>query len=240
MLQQNIVPIWGSSSLTWVMLGYSLAFGIDTGNGLIAEPESVRRSAIVGEATSGRRCTAVESEAGRREMAPPFAGPVVSAKAVRWRSWRPADRGPRSGCGEGLRTGSPEPPRGPRVVDLQQVPTSGGVDPEVPVAFAVDGGELPLSPHEGANESSVGAVTTPVWRATQRVPQPEPLGQDAATSTPARCLAAVRRRPSPPPDHECRHGDLQIRLGPYSDAGHGMTMMSDHAVVQSEGATRRT
>ena len=35
MLQQNIVPL-GIISLTWVMLGYSLAFGIDTGNGLIA------------------------------------------------------------------------------------------------------------------------------------------------------------------------------------------------------------
>jgi len=36
MLQQNFIPL-GVISLTWVMVGYSLAFGTDTGNGLIAD-----------------------------------------------------------------------------------------------------------------------------------------------------------------------------------------------------------
>jgi ammonium transporter len=36
MLQQNIIPL-GVISLTWVLVGYSLAFGNDTGNGIIAD-----------------------------------------------------------------------------------------------------------------------------------------------------------------------------------------------------------
>ena len=36
MLQQNIIPL-GVISLTWVLVGYSLAFGTDTGNGIIAD-----------------------------------------------------------------------------------------------------------------------------------------------------------------------------------------------------------
>ena len=36
MLQQNLIPL-GVISLTWVMVGYSLAFGTDTGNGIIAD-----------------------------------------------------------------------------------------------------------------------------------------------------------------------------------------------------------
>ena len=36
MLQQNFIPL-GVISLTWVMVGYSLAFGTDTGHGLIAD-----------------------------------------------------------------------------------------------------------------------------------------------------------------------------------------------------------
>ncbi len=36
MLQQNFIPL-GVISLTWVLVGYSLAFGTDTGNGLIAD-----------------------------------------------------------------------------------------------------------------------------------------------------------------------------------------------------------
>ena len=36
MLQQNFIPL-GVISLTWVLVGYSLAFGNDTGNGLIGD-----------------------------------------------------------------------------------------------------------------------------------------------------------------------------------------------------------
>ena len=36
MLQQNIIPL-GVISLTWVLVGYSLAFGNDAGNGIIAD-----------------------------------------------------------------------------------------------------------------------------------------------------------------------------------------------------------
>ena len=38
MLQQNFIPL-GVISLTWVLVGYSLAFGDDTGNGLIGDLE---------------------------------------------------------------------------------------------------------------------------------------------------------------------------------------------------------
>jgi ammonium transporter, Amt family len=38
MLQQNIIPL-GVISLTWVIVGYSLAFGDDTGSGVIADLE---------------------------------------------------------------------------------------------------------------------------------------------------------------------------------------------------------
>ena len=36
MLQQNVIAL-GVISLTWVMVGYSLAFGNDTGNGLVGD-----------------------------------------------------------------------------------------------------------------------------------------------------------------------------------------------------------
>ena len=36
MLQQNFIPL-GVISLTWVLVGYSLAFGTDAGNGIIAD-----------------------------------------------------------------------------------------------------------------------------------------------------------------------------------------------------------
>ena len=40
MLQQNFIPL-GLISLTWVLVGYSLAFGNDTGNGLIGDLKTV-------------------------------------------------------------------------------------------------------------------------------------------------------------------------------------------------------